>query len=140
MRSVSEHDTLVKILTTIRQVAMERTRPQGRVIGIDLLPAQPPRGVATFQGDFLSPAVQRLVKDFISESCQRQPPPPPPQVSEEGDGVVVDSTIQRPSYIDIERSTAALQESTTSQLEQHSSPRLVDVRFETPDLKLSYII
>ncbi|OAQ65821.1 ribosomal RNA methyltransferase MRM2 [Pochonia chlamydosporia 170] len=54
------------------QVAQERTRPNGRVIGIDLIPAQPPRGVATFQGDFLSPAVQKLVREFIARTG-RQP-------------------------------------------------------------------
>ncbi|KAJ2968607.1 hypothetical protein NQ176_g9096 [Zarea fungicola] len=52
------------------QVALDRTRPSGKVIGIDLIPAEPPRGVATFQGDFLSPAVQKMVKDFISGTIQ----------------------------------------------------------------------
>ena len=47
---------------------MERTKPTGRVVGIDLIPASPPRGVATFQGDFLSPSVQKLVRDYIEES------------------------------------------------------------------------
>ncbi|KAG6037740.1 hypothetical protein E4U41_004833 [Claviceps citrina] len=51
--------------TVIDLVAQDRTRPRGRVIGIDLIPAQPPRGVPTFQGDFLSPMVRRLVKEFI---------------------------------------------------------------------------
>ncbi|KAG5957695.1 hypothetical protein E4U58_005703, partial [Claviceps cyperi] len=46
-------------------VAYQRTRPRGRVIGIDLLPSTPPPGVATFQGDFLSPRVRQLVKEFI---------------------------------------------------------------------------
>lgn len=48
---------------------MDRTRPNGKVIGIDLIPAQPPKGVATFQGDFLSPAVQKMVKEFIMKSA-----------------------------------------------------------------------
>ncbi|TWU71671.1 2' O-ribose methyltransferase [Metarhizium rileyi] len=50
------------------QVAQERTRPHGRVVGIDLIPAQPPRGVATFQGDFLSPRVRALVREFLSRT------------------------------------------------------------------------
>ncbi|UNI15613.1 Methylene-fatty-acyl-phospholipid synthase [Purpureocillium takamizusanense] len=58
------------------QVAMERTRPHGRVVGIDLIPAQPPRGVATFQGDFLSPQVQALVRDFILRTHKPRPPGP----------------------------------------------------------------
>jgi 21S rRNA (uridine2791-2'-O)-methyltransferase len=41
------------------------------VIGIDLIPAQPPRGVATFQGDFLSPVVQKLVREFIARTAKQ---------------------------------------------------------------------
>lgn len=56
------------------QVAQERTKPHGRVVGIDLLPAQPPRGVSTIQGNFLSPAVQALVKEYLQELAARKPP------------------------------------------------------------------
>ncbi|TQV93887.1 cell division cycle protein [Cordyceps javanica] len=52
------------------QIALERTRPGGKVVGIDLIPAEPPKGVATFQGDFLSPGVQRMVKDFIYQTIE----------------------------------------------------------------------
>lgn len=55
------------------QVAIDRTRPGGKVIGIDLIPAEPPKGVATFQGDFLSLGVQKMVKDFIRETIQDPP-------------------------------------------------------------------
>ncbi|EPE10005.1 ribosomal rna methyltransferase mrm2 [Ophiostoma piceae UAMH 11346] len=54
------------------QVAVERTKPNGRVVGIDLIPAQPPRGVSTIQGNFLSPAVRELVKELLA-----QPPASP---------------------------------------------------------------
>ncbi|KAG8427575.1 2' O-ribose methyltransferase [Metarhizium acridum] len=73
------------------QVAQERTRPHGRVIGIDLIPAQPPRGVATFQGDFLSPSVQRLVREFIARTGR-----PVEKVERGDDGETM-------SYIDRER-------------------------------------
>lgn len=82
------------------QVAVERTRPHGLVIGIDLIPAQPPRGVNTIQGDFLSPAVQRLVKNFVLESHRRQRPAIAPP---EEDAVVERSDLERPSYVDMER-------------------------------------
>ena len=49
------------------QVAVDRTSPNGRVIGIDLIPTQPLSGVSTIQGDFLSEVVQDEVKRFISE-------------------------------------------------------------------------
>ncbi|CAK7271414.1 2' O-ribose methyltransferase [Sporothrix epigloea] len=56
------------------QVAVERTKPAGRVLGIDLIPAQPPRGVSTIQGNFLAPSVRQMVKDFLAR------PPAPARV------------------------------------------------------------
>ena len=47
---------------------MERTKPAGRVLGIDLIPAQPPRGVSTIQGNFLAPTVRQMVKDFLART------------------------------------------------------------------------
>lgn len=47
---------------------MDRTSPNGRVIGIDIIPAQPPKGVSTIQGNFLSRAVQDEVKRFLIDS------------------------------------------------------------------------
>ena len=47
---------------------MDRTAPDGRVVGIDIIPAQPPKGVSTIQGNFLSPAVQEEVKKFLKEA------------------------------------------------------------------------
>lgn len=49
---------------------MDRTAPDGRVVGIDIIPAQPPKGVSTIQGNFLSPAVQEEVKKFLKEAEQ----------------------------------------------------------------------
>lgn len=54
------------------QVAVERTRPHGVVVGIDLIPAQPPRGVTSIQGDFLSPQVRKLVRDVVMEQVRRK--------------------------------------------------------------------
>ena len=49
------------------QVAVNRTSPGGRVVGIDMIPAQPPRGVSTLQGDFLSPAIREEVRKFVQD-------------------------------------------------------------------------
>lgn len=54
------------------QVAKDRAGPKGLVVGIDLIPAQPPRGVSTIQGNFLSPAVRNLVKTFVAEGAARK--------------------------------------------------------------------
>ena len=55
------------------QVAVERTKPTGRVIGIDIIPAQPPKGVSTIQGNFLSKEVQEEVKRFLSDPDRGRP-------------------------------------------------------------------
>ena len=49
------------------QVAKNRVGESGRVVGIDVIPAQPPRGVSSLQGDFLSEGVQGLVREFVRE-------------------------------------------------------------------------
>jgi 21S rRNA (uridine2791-2'-O)-methyltransferase len=46
---------------------VNRTSPDGRVIGIDLIPAQPPRGVSTIQGNFLSPHIQDEVRAYVRD-------------------------------------------------------------------------
>ncbi|RKF64069.1 rRNA methyltransferase 2, mitochondrial [Erysiphe neolycopersici] len=49
------------------QVAVERTKPHGRVLGIDIIPAQPPKGASAIQGDFLSAGVQAEAITFLSK-------------------------------------------------------------------------
>lgn len=49
------------------QVAVDLTKPSGRVLGVDLIPSQPPKGVSTIQGDFLSVDVQREIKNFLRD-------------------------------------------------------------------------
>jgi 21S rRNA (uridine2791-2'-O)-methyltransferase len=55
------------------QVALERTKPTGRVVGIDIIPAQPPKGVSTIQGNFLSAEVQVEVKRFLLDPNRGRP-------------------------------------------------------------------
>ncbi|KAI5364144.1 putative ribosomal RNA methyltransferase FtsJ domain-containing protein [Septoria linicola] len=49
------------------QVAVNRTSPGGRVVGIDVIPAQPPRGANALQGNFLSPEIREEVRKFVSD-------------------------------------------------------------------------
>ncbi|KAK6528085.1 2' O-ribose methyltransferase [Arthrobotrys megalospora] len=49
------------------QVAVAQTHPNGRVIGIDLLPAQPPKGVSSIQGNFLDPGIQASIRRYLSD-------------------------------------------------------------------------
>jgi len=49
------------------QVAVSRTSPGGRVLGIDIIPAQPPRGASSIQGNFLSAEVQAEVRRYVRD-------------------------------------------------------------------------
>lgn len=50
------------------QVAVERSKPRGRVIGVDILPHKPPPGASAIQGNFLSKAVQDELKAMLLAS------------------------------------------------------------------------
>jgi len=55
------------------QVAVNRTQPGGRVVGIDVIPSQPPKGVSTLQGDFLSPGIREEVRKFVADPKSGRP-------------------------------------------------------------------
>ncbi|EEP80843.1 conserved hypothetical protein [Uncinocarpus reesii 1704] len=92
------------------QVAVELTHPNGRVLGIDIIPAQPPKGVSTIQGNFLSPRVQAYVREFLRnpergrprrENCIPTSNREQPTVKNEVEGF-------EPGYIDRERGKSEL--------------------------------
>ncbi|KAF2445640.1 FtsJ-domain-containing protein [Karstenula rhodostoma CBS 690.94] len=84
------------------QVAVSRTTPGGRVVGIDLIPAQPPRGVSTIQGNFLSPAIQAEVRAYVQDPDLGRPRK---QVSSDKDGGMTEEEVDEmeKGYVDIER-------------------------------------
>ena len=49
------------------QVAVDLTKPSGRVLGIDLIPVQPPKGASAMQGNFMSPEIQAEMKHFLRD-------------------------------------------------------------------------
>ncbi|KAL6911081.1 23S ribosomal RNA methyltransferase [Trichoderma evansii] len=111
------------------QVAVNRTKPFGQVIGIDLIPAQPPKGVATFQGDFLSPVVQQLVKEFITQThYDRLSRTARSDSNSEDDLNSNNAVIEQPSYIDLERySTESSKPASDGISTKPTSKYLVDI-------------
>ncbi|KAL8294028.1 hypothetical protein RB597_008148 [Gaeumannomyces tritici] len=104
------------------QVAMELTKPTGRVLGVDLIPAQPPRGVGTLQGNFLSPTVRRMTKQLIAEMHHRQVEDKA-AARRTGDGADDGNVVaDRPSYIDMEHRASKLEEAVEPAQEAESSP------------------
>jgi len=67
---------LYKHSNSIIQVAVSRTQPNGRVLGVDIIPAQPPKGVSTIQGNFLSPEIQEYIQDFLRNPNRGRPRQP----------------------------------------------------------------
>jgi len=110
------------------QVAVERTKPNGRIIGIDIIPAQPPKGVSTIQGNFLSTEVQNEVKHFLSDADLGRPKQSPFLTADTTDKIVDEDL----SYINLERhtdiDTAESEVTNTRKKKSQEAPgRVVDV-------------
>ncbi|KAL7269378.1 2' O-ribose methyltransferase [Rhizina undulata] len=88
------------------QVAVDCTKPNGRVIGVDIIPAPPPAGVSTIQGNFLNAKVQELLRNYLSDPDRGRPRKQvvlrDDQDSERGVSVEEIEDIER-GYIDRER-------------------------------------
>lgn len=84
---------------------MDRTFPNGRVLGIDIIPAQPPKGVSTMQGNFLSPAVQEEVKKFLRESDRGRLKQEPSFIAEDGEDQMTEEDLEESSrsYLELEK-------------------------------------
>ena len=91
-------------------MAVERTKPDGRVVGVDVIPAQPPRGVSTIQGNFLSRRVRNMLVEFLVNTKahhhrrpqqERLPQEKLRQNEPAGDDEAV--VFEKPSYVDLER-------------------------------------
>jgi 21S rRNA (uridine2791-2'-O)-methyltransferase len=89
------------VVNEMIQVAVERTKSMGRIIGIDIIPAQPPKGVSTIQGNFLSKGVQEEVKRFLSDPARGRPTRQLFDVHDDGPTMSISEGDR--SYIDLER-------------------------------------
>ncbi|KAG5518590.1 hypothetical protein PMAC_002986 [Pneumocystis sp. 'macacae'] len=49
------------------QVAVEKVGSKGRVLGVDIIPSQPPDGASSMQGNFLSKATQKAIIKYLSD-------------------------------------------------------------------------
>ncbi|KAK1465384.1 FtsJ-like methyltransferase [Colletotrichum cuscutae] len=120
--------------TVVDLVAVERTKPNGQILGIDIIPAQPPKGVSTIQGNFLSPDVQGMVKDYLERARHRKRNSLPAEEDEEQENDEEESPAdseatvieEKPSYIDMERA-ASETSSTAKDGSEAKKGRLVDI-------------
>ncbi|AOW06265.1 Mitochondrial 2' O-ribose methyltransferase, putative [Yarrowia lipolytica] len=81
------------------QVAAQRVRPGGRVIGVDILPCIPPPGVSSIQGNFLSKETQNELKRVLAVSAMGVP-------KDKDSGGAIGTA--PPSYLDTERELGSI--------------------------------
>ncbi|KAL1903312.1 2' O-ribose methyltransferase [Sporothrix stenoceras] len=111
------------------QVAVERTKPAGRVLGIDLIPAQPPRGVSTIQGNFLAPTVRQMVKEFLART------PAPSKVEKTlQTPASTTATVDPENDADIDNGVEAELELNSAELEGEPTPDSTQEEPTTPDV------
>ena len=118
------------------KVAVDRTNPDGRVVGIDVIPAQPPTGVSTIQGNFLSASVRGEVKRFLREA-RRSNVRGPPVHPEPGDGSFAVDELESNAQSSLEHNRQSILEprkddgmavaSTRAGVRDHDEERMVDV-------------
>lgn len=108
-------------------------------MGIDIIPAQPPKGVSTIQGNFLSPDVQEMVKDYLIRHKKGRPARPPASTTssegEESIGTDESAIIKdQPSYIDMERAGSETPDKSecVAETTKPKYGRLVDVSNRQP--------
>lgn len=90
------------------------------MLGVDIIPAQPPKGVSTIQGNFLAPEIQVYIQEFLRNPNRGRLREP---------GVSVDDA--RPSWSESALATdstlATSEPDTTSSSKQQIIQRTVDV-------------
>lgn len=84
---------------------MDRTFPNGRVLGIDIIPALPPKGVSTIQGNFLSQSVQEEVKKFLRESDRGRSKETLSLILDDGKNQITQEDLEQSSrsYLELEK-------------------------------------
>src|SRR5689334_10927813 len=106
------------------------TKPSGRVLGVDIIPAQPPRGVSTIQGDFLSPDIQNEIKTFLRDPDRGRPRRTPAFFTseEEAAGAIRPDLLEEVErgYVDIERRESE-KDSYDIEVELDHDDKVVDV-------------
>lgn len=83
------------------QVALENITPGGRILGVDIIPAQPPRGASTIQGNFTCPGVQASLRKFLSDPTRGRPRKS--QIFRDGEAAERDVEEASRGYIERER-------------------------------------
>lgn len=87
------------------QVALSHVGPRGRVLGIDIIPAPPPKGVAAMQANFMSKRTHLAILQYLSDPDRgrRIPLKAPADATAPEDLVAEKDVLEPESYIDLEK-------------------------------------
>lgn len=100
------------------QVALSHVGPRGRVLGIDILPATPPRGVAAMQANFMSKRTHLAILQYLSDTDKGRAVPldapeelehlssqvePGIETPQKENRTTIEPIIDSESYIDLEK-------------------------------------
>lgn len=87
------------------QVALSHVGPRGRVLGIDIIPAPPPKGVASMQANFMSKRTHLAILQYLSDPDRgrRIPLEAPPDAAVPEDLAAEKDILEPESYIDLEK-------------------------------------
>ena len=119
----------VELPAKLDQVAIELTKPHGRVVGVDIIPAQPPKGVSTIQGNFLSPDVQHELRTFLRDPDRGRVRRKDIFASSEQEEPMTQDVLEEieKGYIDQEKEDAAHDAEVEAEEEDANGERMVDV-------------
>ena len=105
-------------------------KPTGRVLGVDIIPTQPPKGVSTIQGNFLSLTTQSEIKSFLKDPSRGRPRRKELFATSEKEaaGAIRADALQEVErgYIDLERNDSAHDGLERAQEDEHAE-KVVDV-------------
>lgn len=54
------------------QVAVERTKPNGKILGVDIIPTSPPKGASAIQANILSKKTHIIVRNFFVDPQHKE--------------------------------------------------------------------
>jgi 21S rRNA (uridine2791-2'-O)-methyltransferase len=118
------------------QVAISNVGPRGRVLGIDILPATPPKGVSSMQANFLSRRTHNAIISYLSDPDRGRrislSTPARKDDPEDAEALAaIEDALEPESYIDLEKrvlSADALQDQVGIHRDiEATRPKLVDV-------------
>ncbi|GME95103.1 unnamed protein product [Ambrosiozyma monospora] len=72
MTNIQEKPNLGAAPGAWNQVEVEKCHPDSKILGVDILPYDPPSGVSTMQANILSKQTHRLIRDFFRKSDQER--------------------------------------------------------------------